>query len=91
MATKAVNFRLEDSLIAEARTVARVYNISLTDIIKESLAEYLSRKRNDPFYRLTANIEEVTDDENEELVNAIETLTADDLQIVRTEDLSVGK
>ena len=85
MSTKAVSLRLDEKQIYEIKSVAEVYNITFTEIIKEAVDEYLPKMKNDPLYRLTKNIEEVSEEENEILSEAINSLSDDDLDIVRTE------
>ena len=81
MATKAINFKLDEKEIHEVRHVAEVYNKSMTDLIKEAIREYLDRAKKDPFYRLTANVEEASPEEESEILEMIEGLSDDDLKI----------
>lgn len=85
MATKAISLRLDESQISDIKSVASVYHKSFTDIIREAVNEYLPKMKNDPLYRLTKNIEEVSDEENAELSISLNELSDDDLEIVRTE------
>ena len=85
MATKAVSLRLDEMQISDIKSVAEVYNKSFTDIIRDAVDEYLPKMKNDPIYILTMNVEEVDDEENKLLTEAIESMSVDDLEIVRTE------
>ena len=89
MAVKAVNFKMDEVEIADIRHVADVYRMTLTDFIKEAIGEHLIRMKADPFYRLTANVEEADASESDEILNAINGLENDDLTIALTERFTV--
>ena len=54
MAKRAMNFKMEEADILEMKQVAGVFNMSVTDLIKNAVKEYLAELKSDPFYRLTA-------------------------------------
>ena len=81
MAVRAMNFKLEDADITDVRRVATVYNKTMTDVIREAIHEYLERIKKDPFYRLTANVEDASAEESAEILEEIEGLSDDDLTI----------
>jgi hypothetical protein len=81
MATRAMNVKMEESTILAVRKAASVYNLTMTEIIKEALDEYLEKLQNDPFYRLTASVEEASEEESAEILNELDELTDDDLTI----------
>ena len=89
MAVRAMNFKLEESDITDVRRVAAVYNKTMTDVIKEAIHEYLERIKSDPFYRLTANVEDASTEESAELLGAIEGLSDDDLTISSVKKFTV--
>ncbi len=81
MAIKAMNFKMDEADICDMKAVARVYNMSVTDLIKNAVREYISELKKDPFYRLTTNIQEASAEESEEILCEINGLTDDDLSI----------
>ncbi len=81
MAVKAMNFKMEEADIRDMKAVAGVYNMSVTDLIKNAVREYITELKKDPFYRLTTNIQEASAEESEEILGEIEGLTDDDLTI----------
>ena len=89
MATKAVNFKMDEAEILDMKQVASVFNMSVTDLIKNAVKEYLVELKSDPFYRLTANVQDASDEEAVEILNEIESLTDDDLSIASTKRFTV--
>lgn len=81
MATRAMNVKMEESTILAVRKAASVYNLTMTEIIKEALDEYLEKLQNDLFYRLTASVEEASEEESAEILSELDELTDDDLTI----------
>lgn len=81
MAVKAMNFKMEEADIRDMKAVAGVYNMSVTDLIKNAVRQYITELKKDPFYRLTTNIQEASAEESEEILSEIEGLTDDDLTI----------
>lgn len=89
MAVKAVNFKMDEVEIDDVRHVADVYRMTLTDFIKEAIGEHLIKMKADPFYRLTANVEEAEAAESDEILKAIHELENDDLAISSIERFTV--
>ncbi|MBR2765656.1 MAG: hypothetical protein IKE03_06720 [Blautia sp.] len=89
MATKAMNFKMDEAEILDMKHVASVFNMSVTDLIKNAVKEYIAELKTDPFYRLTANVQDASDEESREILNEIEELSDDDLTIVSTKRFSV--
>ena len=81
MAAKAMNFKMDEADIREMKAVAGVYNMSVTDLIKKAVKEYITELKKEPFYRLTTNIQEASTEESEEILGEIEDLSDDDLTI----------
>ena len=81
MTVKAMNFKLDEERIYELKSVASIFNMTITDVISEALREYIHKLKKDPFYRLTVNVENASTEETEEILDEINSLTDDDLQI----------
>ena len=81
MATKALNCKLDDAMIADIDHVAGVYHMTKTELIKEAIAEFLGKLKNDPFYKLTSNVADAGEEEAAEILDAIERMNDDDLMI----------
>ena len=81
MAVKAMNFKMDEADIRDMKMVAGVFNMSVTELIKNAVKQYVSELKKDPFYRLTANVEDASPEETEEILNEIQNMTNDDLSI----------
>ena len=81
MATRAMNFKMDEAEILDMKHVAGVFNMSVTDLIKNAVKGYIAELKSDPFYRLTANVQDASDEETEEILTEIEGLSDDDLTI----------
>lgn len=89
MATKAMNFKMDEAEILEMKHVAGAFNMSVTDLIKNAVKEYLNELKSDPFYRLTANVQDASEEESAEIFEEIEGMTDDDLTIASTKRFTV--
>ena len=89
MATKAMNFKMEEADILDMKQVAAVFNMTVSDILKNGAKEYVAKLKKDPFYRLTANVEEASAEESEEILAEIESLSDDDLTIASTKRITM--
>jgi hypothetical protein len=89
MAVRAMNFKMDEMQIDDVKHVASVYHMTITDLIKEAVSEYLTKMKADPFYRLTANVEEADAAESAEILDAISSMEDDDLAIASSERFTV--
>ncbi len=89
MATKAVNFKMDETELSDIKQVASVFNITMTDIIKQGIKEYVAKLKADPFYRLTLNVQDASAEETEEILAEIESLSDDDLTISSSKRFTV--
>ncbi len=87
MATKTINFKMDAAEILEMKKVASVFNISLSDMIREAIKEHIGKLKKDPFYRLTTNVEDASPEESAEILAHIDALSPEDLEIAYTEDI----
>ena len=89
MATRVMNFKVDDSLIIEMKEVAGIYNMTVTNLIKQAVREYMDSLKADPYYRLSSNIREASAKESAEILKAIENMSDDDLTIVSKKQFTV--
>ena len=81
MSVKAMNFKMDEAEIQEMKQVAGVYHMTVTDLIKNAVKSYINELKDDPFYRLTAHVQEASAEESDEILSAVGELTDDDLTI----------
>lgn len=81
MSKKALNMKWEESKLDEIKSVSAVFHMTLTDFFKEAACDKLKELKADPFYRLTSNVTDASEDEAAEILEAIDSLTDDDLSI----------
>lgn len=89
MAVKAMNIKLDENKILDVKSVASVFHMTMTEVITEALDEYLSKMKQDPFYKLTFNVQDASDEECAEVIDELNSLTDDDLLIEKTKTFNV--
>ena len=80
---------MEEADILEMKQVAGVFNMSVTDLMKNVVKENLAELKSNPSYRLTANAQEEATEESKENLAEIGGLTDDDLTIASTKHFAV--
>ena len=89
MAKKAISIMMDETLILDLKQVSGVFNISVADLISNAVKEYLSELKSDPFYRLTANVQDSSDEEAAEILTEIDGSTDDDMSIALTKRINI--
>ena len=49
--TKSMTLRIDETLAEKVRTIAEVEETTVSDVIREALAEYVERRRSDPEFQ----------------------------------------
>ena len=80
---------MEETEILDMRKVASVFNMTLTDVVREAVKEYIEKMKKDPFYRLTVNVEDASAEESAEILTEIDRLTDDDLSIASEKQITI--
>ena len=81
MAVKTVNIKIEESDFLALEKAANAFHMSVTDLVQNSIHEYIEELKKEPIYRLTANIQNADEAESAEILTAVESLSDDDLTI----------
>ena len=89
MAVKALNFKMDEEEILDMKNTASVFNMTVTDVIKQAIREYLDKLKKDPYYKLTANVQEASPEESSEILAEIDELSDDDLTISSSKRFTV--
>ena len=75
--------------ITDMKNTAAVFKMSAADFVRNAVREYTEQKKQEPFYRLTANIEEADPEESAEILALIDSMTEDDWETVRVDHFRV--
>ena len=89
MAVKALNFKMEEEEILKMKEVAQVFNMSVTDLVRNGVNQYIEELKKDPFYRLTVNVQDADEAETSEILSEMDGLSDDDLKISSSKTLSL--
>lgn len=90
MTMKALSFRTDERQIADIKKAASMFKMSAAGLIREAVREYIdSRKtaqqRKEEFFRRLENVEEASPEESAEILAIIDSMTYDDMQVVRVD------
>ncbi len=88
MTARAIYFKMDEFEINDMKHVASIYHMTITDLIREAVSEYLIKMKSDPFYRLTACVEDADEEETAEILDVINNLDDDDLTITSRKSFS---
>ena len=89
MASKAINLKLDENRVLDMKQVAAAFHMTMTDLVNEALDAYLSEMKQDPFYKLTVNVKDASENESEEILSEIEGLSDEDLEISTVKHFTV--
>lgn len=89
MSSKAVSFRLEESLIKEIKYIGEIYHESITSFVREALKKAVEEKKNDFYYRLTANTPVASQEETDEIVTMLKSMSDEDREIAYIEEVEI--
>lgn len=81
METETLNMKWDAESLEEIRRTARVFNMTVTEFFKESAETKPAELKSSPFYRLTQNIEDASEEETEEILKEISGLSDDGLAV----------
>lgn len=81
---KSISLRLDDPIIDEMKEVAKKYNISTSDLIREGIEKVLKDRKNNIYYKLT-NFTECSEEETNEIMKKLNEIPARDLKIAKIE------
>ncbi|MGL4654224.1 MAG: hypothetical protein ACRCZH_04440 [Cetobacterium sp.] len=83
------NLRLDQELIDDIKKVSKIYDESMSELIREGIQMALEKRKNSIFYRLNSITEYVDEEEEVAILEALNSLTDDDLTIERSETVEV--
>ena len=86
---KAISLRLDEQTLQDIKKVSSIYNIPTSDLIRKGIKMILEAKKSEAYYRLTADIEEATQKETDEIIERLNKYNDDELEIVEKESVVV--
>ena len=89
MTVKAINFKMDEEKIEDMKHVVSIYHMTITDFITDAISEYLDKMKSDPFYKLTACVEDADEEETAEILEAINNMDDNDLSISSSKRFSL--
>ena len=85
---KAISLRLDEQTLQDIKKVSSIYNIPTSDLIRKSIKMILEAKKV-RFIIETANIEETTQKETDEIIERLNKYNDDELEITDKESVVV--
>lgn len=82
MITKTI--KMEESLIHEILEMSKIYNISFSDFVRKALKKEIEENKNDFFYKMKT-VPYTTEEETEEVMKHLNSLSKEDLEYVEEE------
>ena len=86
---KAISLRLDEQTLQDIKKVSSIYNIPTSDLIRKGIKMILEAKKSEAYYRLTADIEETTQKETDEIIERLNKYNNDELEIAEKESVVV--
>ena len=71
--------------IADMKKTAAVFKLSPAEFVRNAVREYIDVKKQEPYYRMTADIEEADPEEAAEILALIDSMTEEDHEVVRAD------
>ena len=82
------NIMIDDELWKTLSELKKTLDKSISQILEEAVIEYLERhKYNSLYFKLMASVPPCDDEENEELTKILDSLTEEDMEVVRVEEI----
>ena len=86
---KAISLRLDEQTLQDIKKVSSIYNIPISDLIRKGIKMILEAKKSEAYYRLTADIEETTQKETDEIIERLNKYNDDELEIAEKESVVI--
>lgn len=86
--SKTMSLKLEEDLFLDIKKISEIFNISCSEFIRNAVRKEIDEKKNNFMVRMS-NVPQCDEDEEKELLGLLETLTDDDLKIVKKENIKL--
>ncbi len=85
---KTISVKIEENIINDIKKICDIYNISFSDFIRNTLEKEVNEKKNDFMYRMN-NVPFCDENEEKEIIEALNKLFDDDLKIAKVERIKL--
>ena len=85
---KTMSLKLDENLFLEVKKISEVFNISCSEFIRNAIKEELAKKNNNFMVRMS-NVDYCDEEEEKELTDFLNTLSNDDLKIVKKDNIKL--
>lgn len=86
--SKTMSLKLEEDLFLDIKKVSEIFNISCSEFIRNAVKKELNEKKNDFMVRMS-DVPYCGEEEEKELLDLLNTLTDDDLKIIKKETIEL--
>lgn len=86
--TKTLSLKLEEDLFLDIKKISEIFNISCSEFVRNAIKKEIEEKKNDFMVRMS-NVPYCDEEEEKELLGLLETLSDDDLKIVKKETIEL--
>lgn len=82
--SKTMSLKLEEDLFLDIKKMSEIFNISCSEFIRNAIKKEINEKKSDFMVRMS-DVPYCDDEEEEELIEYLNSLSDDDLTIVKKE------
>lgn len=85
---KTMSLKLEDNLFFDVKKISEIFNMTSSEFVRNAIRKEIEIKQNDFMVRM-ANVPYCEKKEEDEILEFLNTLTDDDLKVVKREELEL--
>ena len=86
--SKTMSLKLEEDLFLDIKKISEIFNISCSEFIRNAVKKELDEKKNNFMVRMS-EVPYCDEEEEKELLGLLETLSDDDLKIVKRKTIEL--
>ena len=86
--TKTMSLKIDENMFLDIKRISEIFNISSSEFIRNAIKNELKNRQNDFMIRLK-NVPFCEEKEEKELINVLDSLSDDDLQVVKKQTINL--
>ena len=86
--SKTMSLKLEEDLFLDIKKISEIFNISCSEFVRNAIKKEIDEKKNNFMVRMS-EVPYCDEAEEKELLGFLETLTDEDLKIVKKENIEL--